>query len=805
MAAPVWVLSVNLETKTAAFTSGLSDAARNARSSFQDISAGAGEMGGRVGKAGLDVRHALGLVDNTIRGAHSMAMVDMIRMFKDCSLVMTALPFAMTAAGFALIAEIVVKGVQAYEAYKQELEKVKDGQVQIGTTANDALNSLNKRLIEAEKTADDLANDHLGAVQKELELINMESLDTLSKTFSDIEKQADEFFGHLKNSWYQFGGDATGAQHALQEFNVQYQNLLSSGQKDAASGLLHGTLEQAKQILSLQQQFSQGYKSSDLMDIAANRDLLRQAGGSGGYSEKEIQAQKALVAVLQAQADAEAKVAAIKAQESKNTVQQDNNETASRQAAAARESAEAMTRMGQESIQADKATADASLEIHRASLEERLASDIEFAGRERDLAVAANAAQVAALDKSGKDYQNQLKALQDKNLEIQTDYTSKVAELTARASVEIYDRDLTALQQSEREKIEATQEGSAARIAAIDAGIKEEQSRNLQETEFYRDLLNQRVQSVRQEAEEENKLKEDAAKEDADNSEKMAELSLAALKQRTELEDSARRTTIAQKIAQDTEAADQDYKIKMAALEREVQGLDKTGKDYLNKLKELQDKEKQLTLQHENEVTAIVEKAEEERNQRILAARTLFDESIAQGLTKSIMGHETWSRMLISLGDQVVSGMIENAIKSMLADDMTKEKDAANAARQAFKAGMHLPFPANLVAAPVLAAGAFAAVMAYETGTDAVPGIGHGDVVPALLSPGEGIVPGGVMDGLRNIARNGGFQTQPTVHLHVSTTNHVNTIDGDGMQAALDKNADVVHQHVQNSLRKMNR
>jgi hypothetical protein len=48
---------------------------------------------------------------------------------------------------------------------------------------------------------------------------------------------------------------------------------------------------------------------------------------------------------------------------------------------------------------------------------------------------------------------------------------------------------------------------------------------------------------------------------------------------------------------------------------------------------------------------------------------------------------------------------------------MAKEHEAAAAARQAYLAGMHFPFPANLVMAPVLGAAAFASVMAFEGGS----------------------------------------------------------------------------------------
>ena len=84
---------------------------------------------------------------------------------------------------------------------------------------------------------------------------------------------------------------------------------------------------------------------------------------------------------------------------------------------------------------------------------------------------------------------------------------------------------------------------------------------------------------------------------------------------------------------------------------------------------------------------------------------------------------------------------------------------------------------------------AFASVMAFAGGTDYVPGVTRGDTVPAMLTPGEGVVPGGVMDGLRTMARNGGLgggQGQ-TVHVHVRPTYHVQALDGSGMSAVLEK------------------
>jgi hypothetical protein len=59
MSNQVWSLSVDLQTKTAVFQSGLSDAARAARGSFQDIKDGAADMGRSTGGSMSEARHSV--------------------------------------------------------------------------------------------------------------------------------------------------------------------------------------------------------------------------------------------------------------------------------------------------------------------------------------------------------------------------------------------------------------------------------------------------------------------------------------------------------------------------------------------------------------------------------------------------------------------------------------------------------------------------------------------------------------------------------------------------------------------------
>jgi hypothetical protein len=804
MAQPVWVLSVDLQTKTATFQTGLADAAKAARGSFTDIKGGAGEMGGSVNYSMMEARHSVMLLGEEF-GVHlPRALTSFIASIGPIGAAMeAAFPFLAIAVGATLLLEHLAK-------MRAEGEKLTDDQVAFGTAVTNAFNTLDNKLIQAQIKTADLRNNHMAALKLQLELIDHQSMNDLVRSFTEVAKSADVVMKELTGHFYTFGIGSDGANHALQQFKTQYENLLSLGKKDEASGLLAGTLKQAKDVQNLMRDVKEAHAGPSTTDNVEKynkaMDALKQYGvAKVTLTGNEVAAQNQIVEALQKQVEIEGKVGALKKADQGNAKLQTGNEEAAKRAAAARQGIETQLRMGEQVVAADKATADASLTVHNASLEERLATDTVFAGRDRDLKMSANQQEIAALDKSGKDYQNQLKALNDKSLEITNEYNTKIQELTAKTSVETYHRDLQALEQGEREKIEATRSGSTARIAAIDTAIKEEQSKNLQGTNFFRELLKERVQAIRSATEEEGKLGAEAAQEDASHMEKTGMLSLAAAKQYLEMENSARRVSMEERIQQETNLANSEYIIKTVALQKELNGLDQSGKDYNNKLKQLQDQEKQLRQQHVNDIAQIREKSEIETNQRVLSSLEQFTNRENQSLTQSIMGHQTWSKMLLSLGDQMVSGAVQNSLALVEASLIGKESKAAEAARSAYTLGVEQGGPMGMLLGAVYGAIAFTTVSGFANGTDSVPGVGRGDVVPAMLSPGEGVVPGGVMDGLRNMARSGGFEQGQHITVHVRPTYNVNTIDGDGMGKALAKHSDQLQRHFEGVLRKMNK
>jgi hypothetical protein len=795
MAQPVWVLSVDLQCKTATFQSGLSDAARTARGSFNDIGSGAEGMGRRMGSGMTEARHSVMMLGEEF-GVHiPRALASFIASLGPVGAALeAAFPFLAVIVGATLLIEHLAK-------IREAGEKLTTDQVKFGTAVENAFNTLDQKLIQAQIKSDELRNDHLGALKLQLELIDKQSMEELVKSFDLVAKAADVVMKDLEGNWYTWGKGADGAEHALEQVKTQYASLLSQGKQEQASGLLGGTLKQAQEVLyALKHSADLRSGHQDITDdsyaaqVAAQKTLAKYHVEIGLDLKDQTAAQQVLVNGLQKMVGLEGEVARIKKSDGSNAKTQEGNEEASRRAAAARQAAESQLRMGEQSIAADKATAEAALTIHRASLEQRLASDIDFAGRDRDLKQAANSAEIAALDKSGKDYANQLKALQEKSLEINQEYDTKAAELRAKTSVEVNSRDLRDLEQSEREKIEATQQGSSARLAVIDSAIKEEQSKNLQGTNFFNELLRQRVEAARQEAEDESRLNDQALKQ------QIAAREVAA-KEKTRHSGVMEKTQNPQgnDFAEKRAELDREYNANHDEKVRELADAAKMGKDRVATERSIQDEIAALDRKHVNQTQEI---AAEEVAAHRQAAATMAN-NYAQGFLRVAEGQQSMRKM----AQQVTESVISNSLKAAIATSLhAKDAQLAQAKVWASGAGSavsKIPYVGPILA-PIAAAAGFAAAMAFEGGTDGVPGIGRSDVVPAMLTPGEGVVPGGVMDGLRNMARNGGFDQGPRIHVQAHFAPQIHAIDADGVDKMLDKHADKFQRHFENTLRRMN-
>ncbi|HXS76425.1 MAG TPA: hypothetical protein VN753_09625, partial [Terracidiphilus sp.] len=418
----------------------------------------------------------------------------------------------------------------------------------------------------------------------------------------------------------------------------------------------------------------------------------------------------------------------------------------------------------------------------------------------RDMAVAEKS---GGVEKKNTRQEEANKAADDAKKEAEA--LAKGKQEIARSISEQYRQEVADTQAGEREVIEATRQGSQDRLNAIDAAIMEEKALGLEETNFYRGLWQERVKLVQQMSEEEARQRVQGAEIASQHSERMGMLGIAQDRTFFQLMREARHVNRDEQIQEGMELSNREYAIKMAALKRQEQALDANGKDYNNRLRQIQNQELELTQSHENQITLLKQKSLQDQSEHLKSGLDAEREMFAQGFTQVLMGHQTFAQMMGSIGDQITSKMLQQAIADAMAMDFHKEKEAGAAARKMFIAGTKFPFPANIVMAPVLGAAAFAAMMAFNTGTDMVPGDPRaGDVVNAKLTPGEGVVPGGVMDGLRQVARDGGFKSRPTTHVAMHVHMNASALDADGVDEVFTKHADKIQRHVEKTVRRMN-
>ena len=354
MAQPVWVLSVDLQTKTATFQTGMAEAAKSARGAFSEIRSGAGEMGGAVNYNMMEARHSVMILSEEFGGHLPRALTSFIAGLGPVGPALeAAFPFLAIALGATLLIEHLAK-------MREAGMKLTEDQMKFGTAAQNAFNMLEDKLLQAGIRSDELRNDHLGALKLQLELIDHQSMEELAHQFDMVAKAADGAMKDLEGHWYTFGSGSDGAKHALDQFQAQYDSLLARGKDKEAGDLLGGTLKSAQKVLEMQKQAAANSGTLTSApgadaDLGASMRAQIELKKSGvGFTEKEIAAQEALVGALDAQLKIEQRVADLKKLDGGNATRGAGNEAAARASEAAKESAASMMRMGESAIAADQ-------------------------------------------------------------------------------------------------------------------------------------------------------------------------------------------------------------------------------------------------------------------------------------------------------------------------------------------------------------------------------------------------------------------------------------------------------------------
>lgn len=280
----------------------LNAAVFGSKASFSKMESGAGGL-----------RAQLGLLDNTMRHNVPMAMADMVRRFSDSALVMNALPFAATVAGFVMVGEVIGELVKHLNLFHSGLDKLDQVDEQVGVGLAQSLTSARDELIQTEIEVDNLTGDHLDALRKQIELIDDQTLDRIYGQFQKLAGIADKTFKELHDSWFMSivtRDEGSGPMKELfEKFQQRYEMAYASNNQTGMDLAVATTLEKLKQVIPLEQQarrileLPESARSEKTVDAYESLSQRLQQMGYGIWGPDTLASAEKLRTIVKAMAD----------------------------------------------------------------------------------------------------------------------------------------------------------------------------------------------------------------------------------------------------------------------------------------------------------------------------------------------------------------------------------------------------------------------------------------------------------------------------------------------------------------------
>jgi len=221
-----------------------------------------------------------------------------------------------TVAVIAIISVIVEAGKKVeefVEKNREAAEKLKQAQEGFGQTVQKTFNGYEEKLLQAGIKSDELREDHLDALHKQLTLIDMQGFDQLEGAFKSLESAADKTFESIKSNWlsviteFSFN-QSSGFKGSLQRFGSEYSSLLLQGKGDEAQELLNATQKREEQnradIIAVRNAGIRSFAHSGLQITGSDTDLaltrLRKEGITD-FTDETYNAATQTTGILEAQ------------------------------------------------------------------------------------------------------------------------------------------------------------------------------------------------------------------------------------------------------------------------------------------------------------------------------------------------------------------------------------------------------------------------------------------------------------------------------------------------------------------------
>jgi hypothetical protein len=174
-----------------------------------------------------------------------------------------------------------------------------------------------------------------------------------------------------------------------------------------------------------------------------------------------------------------------------------------------------------------------------------------------------------------------------------------------------------------------------------------------------------------------------------------------------------------------------------------------------------------------------------------------LEKSIAEDAARSIVQGKNMAQAFRQTGAQMLQQELAHMMEIGTVEGAERLSHARTAAAAAWA------WAGNPILGAIVAPATFAAVMAFEDG-GIVPGVGRGDIVPAMLEPGEGVLSNKVMDGLKNIAAGNGSAGGKEVHIHNHFSPQIHAVDSEGVDRMLREHGNTFVRHYVAHARRMN-
>jgi hypothetical protein len=350
--------------------------------------------------------------------------------------------------------------------------------------------------------------------------------------------------------------------------------------------------------------------------------------------------------------------------------------------------------------------------------------------------------------------------------------------LGLQGEIEFWNKRLAAAKQGSDEYKRIVEKLAGLEEERIKQGAKPQKLAQVQEPTLSTSALNQIVEEMTAEVKEQQKEQVQAQREAIDEEIRLAAEAYKEAEQFASDEVKLGKMSADEKITYLRRAANEQARIEQALVQAK-QILDNGD---LAKQQKDANQSVQIERSRLQKLKQLLFESDLERKKNWDAAINGMTDTFARNMAVWASGQQsfaqTWARTLQGMTEAVVQNLAKQAV-AYAVNSSTEEafearqklRDAASAARGAFKSVMHaLPFPANVIVAPVAAAGAFAAVEAFEYGgvVKGAPGM----AVPVLAHAGERVLTPTQTQNFDTLVNNRSSSSSSSSNLNVDLDQH---------------------------------